>query len=177
MPNLPYMPDSHLIDAISVRASVHHHLPFAKPGAGVHLHRGASRSRLKRAHHTSQVCLPGCPPCFCFQIHHRVQCPLLSYSLHVPSSGFPLHHLSYFCSSSQHSFPCHPVPCATPTPEFCAPVAARLNVNLEQDVDFCPGLSKFSLKTPKSQDANLAGMLRVRPNVGYGERISASASI
>ena len=32
-------------------------------------------------------------------------------------------------------------------------VAARLNVNLEQDVDFCPGLSKFSLKMPKSQDA------------------------
>ena len=61
-----------------------------------------------------------------------------------------------------------PVPPATPTSEFCAPVAARLNVNLEQDVDFCPGLSKFSLKTPKSQDANLAGMLRVRPNVGYG---------
>ena len=54
---------------------------------------------------------------------------------------------------------------ATPTSEFCAPVAARLNVNLEQDVDFCPGSSK-------SQDANLAGMLRVRPNVGYGERIS-----
>ena len=65
---------------------------------------------------------------------------------------------------------------ATPTSEFCAPVAARLNVNLEQVVDFCPGLSKFSLKTPKSQDANLAGMLRVRPNVGYGERIPASAS-
>ena len=65
---------------------------------------------------------------------------------------------------------------ATPTSEFCAPVAARLNVNLEQDVDFCPGLSKFSLKTPKSQDANLARMLRVRPNVGYGERILASAS-
>ena len=58
---------------------------------------------------------------------------------------------------------------ATPTSEFCAPVAARLNVNLEQDVDFCPGSSK-------SQDANLAGMLRVRPNVGYGERILASAS-
>ena len=65
---------------------------------------------------------------------------------------------------------------ATPTSGFCAPVAARLNVNLEQDVDFCPGLSKFSLKTPKSQDANLAGLLRVRPNVGYGKRISASAS-
>ena len=78
----------------------------------MHLHRGASRSRLKRAHHTSQVCLPGCPPCFCFQIHHRVQCPLLSYSLHVPSSGFPLHHLSYFCSSpSIPSRACHPVPC------------------------------------------------------------------
>ena len=41
--------------------------------------------------------------------------------------------------------------CATPTSGFCAPVAARLNVNLEQDVDFCPGLSK-------SQDTNLAGI-------------------
>ena len=59
-------------------------------------------------------------------------------------------------------------PCAMPTSGFCALVAARLNVNLEQDIDFCPGLSK-------SQDTNLVGMLRVQPNVGYGERILASA--
>ena len=45
-------------------------------------------------------------------------------------------------------YPQHP---ATPTSGFCAPVAARLNVNLEQDVEFCPG-------SRKSQDANLAGM-------------------
>ena len=51
-------------------------------------------------HLRPQVCLPDCPPCVCFQIHHRVQCPLLSYSLHVPSSGFPLPRLSYFCSLS-----------------------------------------------------------------------------
>ena len=31
MPNLPYMPDSHLIDAISVRASGHHHLGLCVP--------------------------------------------------------------------------------------------------------------------------------------------------
>ena len=35
MPNLPYMPDSHLIDAISVRASGHHHrglcVPMTRP--------------------------------------------------------------------------------------------------------------------------------------------------
>ena len=75
--------------------------------------------------------------------------------------------------SEQGAFPasCFFIRRATPAylHEFCAPVAARLNANLEQDVDFCPGSSKS--QTPIWQACS-----GVRPNVGYGERIPASAS-
>ena len=56
-----------------------------------------------------------------------------------------------------------------PTSEFCAPVAARLHVNLEQDIDFCPGLSKVSRSQSGGDAQGLAecGIWGENPGVSF----------